>query len=242
MPRIDLHTHSEASWDGGTRFDDYEAILQRGVLDGVAITDHNLIAPETFALAAQYFGHVIVGEEITTVDVDGSKTEILGWGLKKQIPRGLSIVEAGQAIRSQGGLVGLPHGLDKRRKGATYKGVLALHAAVGIDAAEGSNARSTNRTYERIMQLWAARAGVPVWSGSDAHGVRALGKAYTRVAELPTLENLVELLHEGEMVEQPADFLGMLYPKINVGKKALQAVAPSIGSNAARLRQIVMQP
>ena len=43
MIRIDLHTHSEASLDGGITPEQYAEILRNETLDVIAITDHDRI-------------------------------------------------------------------------------------------------------------------------------------------------------------------------------------------------------
>src|SRR5580765_8441960 len=43
MFRVDLHTHSVASPDGGISADQYAHALSTGLLDVIAITDHNQI-------------------------------------------------------------------------------------------------------------------------------------------------------------------------------------------------------
>ena len=43
MIRIDLHTHSEASKDGGVTPEQYAALLRDERLDVIAITDHDRI-------------------------------------------------------------------------------------------------------------------------------------------------------------------------------------------------------
>ena len=41
MYKVDLHTHSTASPDGGITIDQYINVIGEGLLDFVAITDHN---------------------------------------------------------------------------------------------------------------------------------------------------------------------------------------------------------
>ena len=43
MYKIDLHTHSVASPDGGITLEQYSRALSTSVVDAVAITDHNRI-------------------------------------------------------------------------------------------------------------------------------------------------------------------------------------------------------
>lgn len=78
MFKIDLHTHSTSSPDGGITAHQYEEALSTGVLDCVAITDHNRI---DFAekLERSFGDKIIVGEEIMT-----SGGEIIGLYLKRK--------------------------------------------------------------------------------------------------------------------------------------------------------------
>src|SRR5579859_2648799 len=95
--KIDLHTHSIVSYDGGIREDEYKKLLTNNVIDFVAITDHNEIR---FALMMQrrYGEQIIVGEEIMTAE-----GEIIGLFLKERIEPGLPVEETIQAIRMQRG-------------------------------------------------------------------------------------------------------------------------------------------
>src|SRR6266700_6012689 len=97
--RVDLHTHSIISQDGGITAAAYEKILQSGMLDCVAITDHN---ETSFArIMRKKLGESsIVGEEIDTPE-----GEVIGLYLKETIPGGISLDEAVASIKHQGGLV-----------------------------------------------------------------------------------------------------------------------------------------
>ncbi len=110
MFKVDLHTHSVASPDGGLTAQDYLQFLEKKDLQVIAITDHDTI---TFAsdLQAQLGVRIIVGEEITTTE-----GEIIGLFLSKGIPPGLSPEETIHRIRRQNGLVYIPHPFETVRK------------------------------------------------------------------------------------------------------------------------------
>src|SRR5580658_33632 len=103
MLKIDLHTHSVASPDGGIMADKYRECLELGKLDYIAITDHNSI---DFALnlRTEFERKIIVGEEILT-----SEGEIIGLFLSELVPPNLSPIETIELIKRQGGLVYVPH-------------------------------------------------------------------------------------------------------------------------------------
>ena len=113
MVKIDLHTHSIISPDGAGSIteSDFKDFLKKGVLDCLAITDHN----ETYfaeMMHKKYGEKIIVGEEITTSD-----GEMIGLFLKQKISPGMTAKATAKAIHDQGGLVYIPHPFEHFRKG-----------------------------------------------------------------------------------------------------------------------------
>ena len=106
MYRIDLHCHSYGSHDGGLLASDIRAMLASNKLNTIAITDHDHIEAAR-KLKAEFAEQIIIGEEITT-----SQGEIIGLFLKYKIKPMQSIYETINEIKSQGGLVYLPHPFD----------------------------------------------------------------------------------------------------------------------------------
>ncbi len=84
MLNVDLHTHSVASPDGGITLKQYRHILEIGILDCIAITDHNQIDFATHA--RQKLGErIIIGEEIMT-----TLGEIIGLFLEQPVRAGMT--------------------------------------------------------------------------------------------------------------------------------------------------------
>ena len=63
MLKIDLHTHSYASKDGGISEDQYISVIDNGVLDYIAITDHDTIEA-ALKLKKILGSHIIVGQPL----------------------------------------------------------------------------------------------------------------------------------------------------------------------------------
>src|SRR5690606_22734172 len=103
--KIDLHIHTSASPDSNITAAQLKEIFDAGIVDQLAITDHDKI--EGAISAQKYFGadKIIIGEEITT----DKKKHIIGLFLHKFVPRGLPAVRTAELIRAQGGLVYIPH-------------------------------------------------------------------------------------------------------------------------------------
>ncbi|MDI6720312.1 MAG: PHP domain-containing protein [Methanomicrobiales archaeon] len=159
---LDLHVHSCYSYDSLLR---PETILRRAKamgLTGVAITDHGTIQG---ALRAHRVNRdeeftVIVGCEILT-DIG----DILGLFLHDEI-RSTSFPEVIDEIRSQDGLVVLPHPF----RGHTLSDVVIR----SIDAVEVFNARASE-TQNVQSQEMARRYSLPASAGSDAHTAAEIG-------------------------------------------------------------------
>lgn len=208
--KIDLHTHSIVSHDGGITDRQYVKALQKK-LDFVAVTDHNVISPN---LASQpgLDKEIIVGEEISTTEGD-----IAGLFLKTAVAPGLSLGETIRAIKDQGGLVYVPHPYEKFRRGLQQK-ELEAHKK-DFDIIEVFNARSRNRLYSELATHFARSNNIAMASSSDAHGFLGLGGAYTEIAEEPTRENLVEQLRQGTLAVKYAPVPAYFYPVVNKVRK-----------------------
>jgi len=205
--KVDFHTHSTASPDGGLTIDDYRRALEHGLLDYIAVTDHNTI---TTALAARKaLGEaIIVGEEITTTE-----GEIIGLHLTEVVPAHLSAAETVARIHEQGGIAYVPHPFETVRKGITREALDRI--ASDIDIIEAYNGRAVFQNYTNQALEWAKKHHVPVAAGSDAHGHAGWGKTYTMLPNKPTRQTLVELLAKASYQRSFPGIRGILYPKFN---------------------------
>lgn len=193
--KIDMHVHTCYSKDATLSLQTIMETSRRRGLDGVAITDHNTIAG---ALALKEIAPwpflVIVGEEIDT-----TKGEILGLFLKEEIPRGLTPEEAMARIREQGGLVGVPHPLDRVRRSAMGQ-VALLDILDELDFLEGFNSRVTFPSDNRKVQALAQAQGLPLTAGSDAHTAYEIGRAYVEMPPFNGPEDFLGSLAQGRIL------------------------------------------
>lgn len=204
--KLDLHTHSIVSHDGGITDKQYVKLLQKKV-DFVGITDHNIIS-KNLTSQPGLSRQLIIGEEIST-----SEGDIVGLFLKDQIQSGLTLAETIKKIKIQNGLVYVPHPYEKFRRGLQQK-ELDLYKE-DFDIVEVFNGRSRNRLYSELSMHFAKSNGIAIASSSDAHGFRGVGTAYVLVSEVPTRENLVKLLNNGTLVCKFSPVSAYFYPVIN---------------------------
>ena len=187
---LDLHVHTNYSHDGR---DPVTKIIERAIakkLDGIALCDHD--AMEGFYAARKYVTDthsdliIIPGIEVST-----SKGHLLVLGIEKRIEKGLSPEEtiriARQREKDGNGTVVIiaPHPFNPFRHGI---GNFCTHS--GIDAIETFNSRYITGIANKIASRTAARSGITIVAGSDAHSAECVG--------LATVEVEVEVTHKPE--------------------------------------------
>lgn len=213
--KIDLHTHSIASPDGGLRAKDYDWLLNKKILDIIAITDHNRI---DFALEQQQLhgDKIIVGEEIMT-----TAGEIIGLYLQKRVAPGLTPHETVAEIQSQGGIVYLPHPFETTRKGLQQNVLDEIEDHIAIVEVFNGRALFQNKSAEAVV--WARLHNKLQAASSDAHGRSGAGRTFTQLKSLPTKETLLALLAQGVCHAGRPPLVSLLYPKYNtIRKKVLK--------------------
>lgn len=211
--KIDLHTHSIISPDGAIAESEYANLLNKGILDCIAITDHNEIK---FAkrLHEQFGDKIIVGEEITTRD-----GEMIGLFLTRTIPAGLTARETAKAIHEQNGLVYIPHPFETLRKGI-QKAVLEQFIE-DIDIVEVFNGRGWGRGRNGDAEFFCKAYNLIGAASSDAHGYYGAGKTFSILEKIPTRGTLKELLEKGSLQKKYAPFVAYFYPAVNKIKNKL---------------------
>lgn len=217
MYKIDLHTHSSVSPDGGITADQYADALESNLLDIIAVTDHNRI-DFALGLQQQLGDRIIVGEEIMTTG-----GEIIGLFLKRPIKPGQSPLETVKQIKEQQGLVYIPHPFESVRHGV-HPGVLE-ELVDYLDVIEVCNGRAFLQNRSAQAVIWAKLNRVIGVASSDAHGLRGLGKTYTQVAELPSQEDLITVLSHGIPVTDRPGLRALLYPKYHRLRKKIKRTA-----------------
>lgn len=217
MFKVDLHTHSTASPDGGISAEQYQKALNTNLLDVIAVTDHNQI---DFAVGLQHQlgDRIIVGEEIMT-----TVGEVIGLYLTERVRPGLSPLETVKQIKEQGGLVYVPHPFESFRHG--------LHPAVleelidYLDIVEICNGRAFLQNRSAQTVIWAKLNRIIGAASSDAHGLRGLGKTYTNVKELPKPGELMKVIARGTPVTERPGVRALLYPKYHRLRKKIRRLS-----------------
>ena len=200
---VDLHCHTNASFDSlSSPRKVVEAAATRG-LTHLAITDHDRIEGALRARDAAPDGlTVIVGEEVRTADGD-----LIALYLDAAVKPHRPVRETIEAVRAQGGLVGIPHPFDRYR-GSMLKDPRLEAMAQLVDWVEAHNARVVGGTGNERAQQFARDMGLPGIAVSDAHSVLEVGVAYTALDVDPsTPEGLLAALTNVELVPGRASYI-----------------------------------
>lgn len=193
--KVQFHVHTRFSKDSLLPlFVLYRACRICGI-GCVCITDHNTI--DGAVKFKEKYGSkgidVVVGEEIFT-----GSGEVIGLYLTENIPAGLSVDETIKRIRSQGGLVIVPHPYEvERGKTALPESVIADHAKE-FDAAEFFNGRNFKAEYSTKQNEICQKYGLAKILGSDAHTVYEIGKNTFEIGEKVTKDSFLSALHQAE--------------------------------------------
>ena len=202
---VDLHVHTSASFDSiASPASIVRAASERG-LTHLAITDHDRIegavAARDIARTAAPELTVIVGQEVKTRDGD-----IVGVFLERDVPRDLSATEAIAEIRSQGGLVGIPHPFDRFRGSLLSEALLGSLAPL-VDWVETHNARIMIGNGNEQAAAFALAYDLPGVAVSDAHAAMEIGVAYVALEGDPSsVAGLLAALPSAELVSGRATF------------------------------------
>ena len=215
--RIDLHVHSCYSHDGFITIKQLDRFFKKHTDFIIAITDHDKI--EGALAAHNIFGDkIIVGEEIKT-----KEGEIIGLYLTRFIKPHMSMKRTIEAIKSQGGLVMVPHPYKRTGNSDSPISENALNMYINdFDIIEIFNAR--NRTYGANKKAFefALNNNKPKAVGSDAHSIFELGRSYVNIHSYTGKDALLAQLASDEYICRPISFSYRILTKIQREIKKLK--------------------
>ena len=180
----DFHMHTNFSKDCRTPPDKLLESAIRVGLTCIAVTDHNTAKGglEVQRLARERGApiKVVVAEEVMTTD-----GEVTALFIKEDIPKLMSPMDTIRAIKSQGGLVSLPHPYDRIRH-SPMKSELIPGLLPHLDIIEVFNARTTFMGDIRKAKELAEKNNMAAGAGSDAHTAWELGHVYVEFPDFNT--------------------------------------------------------
>ncbi len=184
--KIDLHIHTEHSFDCESRVEEVVRQAAKIGLDALAITDHdNMLAYGIAKKIAEDIA-VIPAMEITA---DGG-THIIGLFLENEIIS-RDIFDIIDEIHNQNGLVLIPHPfrsgsglIYNKDKQNHFHGEDIRKIMSGVDLIEAVNFRCRQQDTLETVKFLNLCPDIPHTAGSDAHFVDEIGKAYVELEQV----------------------------------------------------------
>jgi predicted metal-dependent phosphoesterase TrpH len=182
MGRADLHIHPSDDPNATDSAEAFYAALLASDLDVAVLADHDriVVARELAQRARQEHASIelVVGAEITS-----RRGHVLGIGLTEVVPPFLSLAETIAAVHEQGAIAVVAHPLLPIWTSASEQALVALadgDPRSRPDALEAMHPTAAwfPRWRGRVERL-AARTGLAVVGGSDAHSIRSIGRGWT---------------------------------------------------------------
>ena len=200
MIKADLHIHTCYSIDCLTPLEQIvERCLKLGI-NCIAVADHNTIAGALKLRKIAPF-KVIVAEEVLT-----PKGEMMGLFLSEKVSQGLSPQETISRIRSQGGLVAIPHPFGRSLPWNTNM-LTSTEILSQVDIIETFNSRTPfSKSNARARKL-AKEQGKAASAGSDAHTLGEIGRTYVEMPEFDGPDDFLNSLAQGKIFGQKSSYI-----------------------------------
>jgi len=183
--KIDLHVHTCYSYDAVTTLEEVVTYSKKRGLDGVAITDHDVLLG-ALRLAQKNKLIVIPGIEITTMH-----GHVLALNITKPVLPKLGLPETIQRIHEGGGIALASHPT------LVYKSALSRQVT-SYDAIEVINSGAVPFSLSTYLsRKFATRLNLPQTGGSDSHYAPEIGAAYTIIEADPDVDEIVQAIKRG---------------------------------------------
>ena len=185
--KLDFHVHTTASSDAHTKRDELVPMCKERGLDGLAITDHNVLARDVPQ------GLLI----IPGIEISSRQGHIIGLGVSDAVPRKLSADETILQIQRLGGISIVAHPYDLLRSAINPEILTTMP-----DAIEVINSASMlhSITWKRARKF-AERMNLPQTGGSDSHIPETIGRAFTIVeADSRNVASVLDAIKNGRVV------------------------------------------
>lgn len=193
---VELHCHSDHSYDGRDPVDELLEQAAAVGLDAVAVTDHDDIEG---SLAAVERAPVYDLVGIPGIEISTAAGHVIGLGIESAVPPALSFGETVARIHDAGGLVVVPHPFQELRHGVIAR--VSRDELATVDAIEVYNSRLLTGRANRQARRFAREHDIPMTAGSDAHIATMVGRAVTKVdPDEPTVEAILTEIRQGRTV------------------------------------------
>jgi len=181
--KVDLHLHSEFSWDSKVKIEDYIKKAEDLDYGAISITDHNSVESHQVIDRLQKSTNILLvpGQEVSTMD-----GHLLVYGWLDLLPRDLSMKETTDIVKKQHGWSIAAHPFDIFRKGSLNK-----IYSTQIDGLEILNASTWIGFFNFLAKQSSKRhPDLLTLGNSDSHRIEEFGSVWMNVTQFTTVEQL----------------------------------------------------
>lgn len=208
--RAELHCHSQHSPCSQMSLEQLIEQCCKKEISIVALTDHNTtIGAFELQKQAPDWLTVIIGEEVHSREGD-----VIGLFLTENIAPEQPIEETIKQIKSQGGLVLLPHPMDRLRKSAVGPEV-AERVKNSLDFISIFNSRCLFNADNKKAAGFAKANHIPSYVESDAHSTAEVGRALNVIPPYKNPEEFKESLKQATFITRASGPVAHLRSKYN---------------------------
>ena len=205
------------SGDSTTTLEEFGEEFSRSCLDKVAITDH-LTCRGARELHRVFGDRVIIGQEFRV-----REGEMIALFIEREIPPSLDAREASKRIRSQGGLVYIPHPGDKNRSSMDFETLSRLSSEGFVDIIEVANSKIQSQLLMREATDLAQKHEIAMAAGSDSHVPSSLASSFVKLKGFHDPSSLLASLSGGTYIhhsycDPPRTWRARILPSIAEGE------------------------
>lgn len=204
--KTEMHCHTHFSGDGFITPLQLERRCRKRNIDCICLTDHNTMQG-VWEFSDKVNIRIIAGQEIST-----GQGDLTGLFLKDEVESGLGLQRTIEAIRTQKGVVYLPHPFDKFRK-SSVKSADAERISENIDVIEIFNSRTFDAECNTMALEFARANDIVIAVGSDAHHQFEIGNAYMLMDDFDGPESFLASVKKATYVTRKCSFGLRLYIK-----------------------------
>ncbi len=176
------------SGDSTTTLEEFSDEFSHSCLDKVAVTDH-LTCRGARELQRLFGDRIIVGQEFRV-----KEGEMIALFIEREIPPSLDAREASKRIRSQGGLVYIPHPGDKSRSSMGFDTLSLLCVEGFVDIIEVANSKIKSELLMKEAVDLAQKNGTAMAAGSDSHVPSSLASSFAKLKDFHDAQSLLASL------------------------------------------------
>lgn len=189
---VALHIHSNYSACSESPVEQIADYCRTHGIEAISVTDHDSIEGALKLREIAPDLKVIVGEEVSTRD-----GEVVGLFIEEKIEPGEDLRETCEVIKSQGGLVYIPHPFDRFKVHRVRRHHL-LEILDLIDIIEIYNAKVSLSKYNKKAKHFTEVHNKTGAVGSDSHYIASIGSAINIMEPFNDAQDFLQKLANAE--------------------------------------------